>query len=393
MRPPASPPSLFTLILLTAATTLALSLFLPSLPAIADDFGVSDEVAGLSLSGFLAVQAAILVFLAPIADRVGRRPVLLWSMGVFALSSAGSALSPDIWTFLAFRMAQAVAILGATLAMAIVRDMRDEREAAGLIGLIGAAMAAAPMLGPMLGGLVAEAFGWRACLWLLAALGAAVWLTTLLDLGETRREGPSDADRRAASGALLGSARFSAHAICASASRVTFYVYVAGAPLAAAAFGAGAAETGVYVGAITAGFLVGSVAAARIAPHVEPTTLILTGRLMCILGPAVSLALLAGGAASPLALFRPTVLVGAGNGIGIPGSLSRAMSVRPDLSAAASGLIGALTVGAGAALAGLVGLVVAGDAAPLRFLGMLIATGVAGLGAALVAWRLDRRAL
>ncbi|MEM6439451.1 MAG: MFS transporter, partial [Pseudomonadota bacterium] len=335
----------------------------------------------------------VLVVVAPLADRFGRRPVLLWSMGVFALASAGSALAPDIWTFLGFRMLQAGSILGSAVTMAIARDIKGERGAAGLIGLISGSMAVAPMLGPVAGGLLTELYGWRACFWALAGLGAAAWALCLVDLGETRPRGAvaqSGAALRRAMGALLVSGRFAAHSACVALGRGSFYVYVAGAPLAATAMGASAAEAGMWTGAITFGFLTGSFSAARLARRAPPGGLILAGRVLSIIGPGAGLIWLALDLGPDEAVFGFAILVGFGNGIGVPGSLSGAMSVRPDLAAAASGLTAAMSVTGGAVLTGLATAWIVGEAPAERMLTLLAGIGVVGLATAIAALRLDR---
>ena len=72
-----TPPSLTTLILLTAMSVLSLNMFLPSLGNIAGEFGVSYGVANLSIAGYLAVTAVLQIVMGPLSDRYGRRPVML----------------------------------------------------------------------------------------------------------------------------------------------------------------------------------------------------------------------------------------------------------------------------------------------------------------------------
>ena len=182
MNAPNSPPTLFTLILLTAFSTLTLNMFLPSLANIAADLDTSYAKVSLAVAGYLAVTAVIQLIVGPLSDRIGRRPVLLGAIVIFTFASLGSALTTNIWVFLAFRVFQGGMIAGYALSLAIVRDTDSERKAVGLIGYISMAMAVAPMLGPMLGGVLDTAFGWRANFYFYAGAGLLLLAICWIDL-------------------------------------------------------------------------------------------------------------------------------------------------------------------------------------------------------------------
>jgi DHA1 family bicyclomycin/chloramphenicol resistance-like MFS transporter len=157
------PPSLTTLILLTMATTLSLNMFLPALPVMAREFGVSYGVISLSFGGYLGVTAVMALILGSLSDRVGRRPVALGVAAVFTLASMGAAMAQDVTWFLACRFAQGVMVGGFVLASAVVRDTRAGHEVASLLAYITSAMAVAPLLGPLLGGVVTSALDGERC--------------------------------------------------------------------------------------------------------------------------------------------------------------------------------------------------------------------------------------
>src|SRR5210317_1505402 len=157
-----SSPRVLTLILLAALSTLSLNMFLPSLTNIAGDFDADYALASLSIAGYLAITAVMQLVIGPMSDRFGRRPVLLCGLSVFVVGSLGCLLATDIYIFLMCRALQATVISGWVLSMAMIRDTRDEGESASLIGYVAMSMAIVPMLGPMIGGLLDEFFGWRA---------------------------------------------------------------------------------------------------------------------------------------------------------------------------------------------------------------------------------------
>ena len=205
---------------------------MPSLPGIGEALAAPYALVALSIGGYLAVTAGLQLVMGPLSDRLGRRPVLLASLAVFALASVGCALATEIRTFLACRMLQGAVIAGAVLSRAIVRDMLPPREAASLLGYISMAMAVAPMLAPVLGGALDQAFGWRSGFWAFAAMGAALLAWCWSDVGET------NASPSATFGAqfraypeLVRSRRFWGHSLCLAFSIGAFYVFLAGAPL------------------------------------------------------------------------------------------------------------------------------------------------------------------
>ncbi|MEK8069056.1 MFS transporter, partial [Burkholderia contaminans] len=115
-------PRLATLILLCAFSVLPLSLFLPSLPAIARDLRADYALVALSLGGYAAVAASLEFVMGPLSDRFGRRPVVMASVGVFALGSLGCAMATDIRAFLACRLMQAAITSVYPVSMATIRD-------------------------------------------------------------------------------------------------------------------------------------------------------------------------------------------------------------------------------------------------------------------------------
>lgn len=101
-----SPPSLFTLVPLTALSVLSLNMFLPSLPNIAQEFGTDYALASLSVAGYLGITAVLQLIMGPLSDRLGRRPVLLAGLVIFVAASLGCMLAETIWSFLVWRVLQ-----------------------------------------------------------------------------------------------------------------------------------------------------------------------------------------------------------------------------------------------------------------------------------------------
>ena len=123
MTQSSTPNIIITLTLLTAVPLMSLNMFLPSLGIMAQDFNVGYDTMAMAVSGYLIFTAVLQLLAGPVADRFGRRPVLLASLGLFAAASVGCALAENFNNFLFFRVLQGAVIAGSVLSRAIVSDV------------------------------------------------------------------------------------------------------------------------------------------------------------------------------------------------------------------------------------------------------------------------------
>ncbi|MBO6775996.1 MAG: multidrug effflux MFS transporter [Marinibacterium sp.] len=392
-RPSNTPPHLTTLILLTAVSVLSLNMFLPSLAHIARDFESSYLLASISISGYLAVTAVLQIILGPVADRYGRRPVLLGCLVLFVLASICAALAQSIWIFLAARLVQAGIIAGSALASAIISDTADRSHAASLMGYVGMAMAVAPMLAPMLGGALDQFFGWRSGFWLYAGLGGALLWLTWVDLGETN---PAPADTFTAQlrayPELFRSRRFWGYSICAAFGVGAFYLFVSSTPLVAVeVFHLSPTIVGLGIGSITGGFFVGSFLSGQYSERMGPLRMIFAGRIVAFVGVLIALLVLLLWDSHPVVYFAGGIAAGLGNGLTVPNARAGALAIRPHLAGSASGLSGALIVAGGAVLTPLPGLLLTPENGAWLALVLMLSAALGGLAAALYVWAVDRQ--
>ena len=287
----------------------------------------------------MLAAAVLQLVLGPLSDRIGRRPVILGLLALYVVASVLCLLAQDITLFLLARTGQAVAVGGGILASAVVRDMYDGRLAAAKLSLMASAMAVAPMLAPMVGGLLEAAFGWRSVFVAYALLGGGLLVWCMRDLGETHPGGPG---QRMDIGALLRARLFWAYVGLQALGVGTFYVFLTGAPFVAAdVFGLSPAQLGIALGSTTAGFALGAGVSARLVQRLGPMRLILVGRALPIVGLGAALAYYGAGGTLVVPLFASTVTVGIGNGLSLANANAGALSVRPDLAGSASGINGA----------------------------------------------------
>lgn len=384
-----TPPHLSTLVLVTGLSVLSLNMFLPSLAHIAQDFGVDYAMANLSIGAYLAVTALLQIIMGPMSDRFGRRPLILVGLVLFTVASLGCLMAQNIWVFLGFRMLQGAIITGMALSRAVVRDMHGPQQAASMLGYISMVMAIAPMTGPMVGGFLDQLFGWRASFMFFTLAGAVLFWLCWTDLGETNTQ------RSETIGAqfrtypeLLRSRRFWGYSVCLTFSLGAFYIYITGAALiGGTVFALSPAMIGVTVGAITAGFALGSFLSGRLASRYPLWVMVIAGRVVGVVGLSLGLSLVLAGIVHPVSYVGSVMFVGMGNGISIPSANSGVMSVRPQLAGSAAGLSGAMSVAGGAVLTSVTGaLLTPQNGAVVLMVLMLGSVAVSLMAAIYVRW-------
>ncbi|MCC5985277.1 MAG: multidrug effflux MFS transporter [Rhodobacteraceae bacterium] len=371
-----TPPHVLTLVLLAGLAALAMNMFLPSLPSMAAYFDTDYRVMQLSVSLYLAVNALLQVFIGPISDRFGRRPVLLWSLAGFIIATLGTLLATSAGVFLFFRMLQAVVVSTIVLSRAAIRDVMDEAAAASRIGYVTMGMALVPMIAPAIGGLLDEVFGWRGSFALMLLAGIGILALTWADLGETKAPGNGGLRSTFADlPELMTSRRFWGYCITAMLASGSFFAYLGGAPFVGSeVFGLSPAVLGIYFGAPAVGYAFGNFLSGRYAVRIGVDRMVLWGCLVCLAGVGMMSVFFAAGAQVPAVFFGFFIFVGLGNGMVLPSATSGMMSVRPHLAGTASGIGGAILIGGGAALSALAGALLTPETGAAPLLGLLLTT-------------------
>jgi len=162
-------------------------IYLPALPQLTADLNGTVAQGQHTLAGyFLGLGLGQLLY-GPVADRLGRRPVMLFGCILYVIATIGCFLVTTIEQMIVMRFMQAVAACsGVVISAAIVRDRFDRQESARIYSMLLMARSLGPMLAPVLGGVLVALFGWRGVFGALAVFGTAILLAVSFGLPETR---------------------------------------------------------------------------------------------------------------------------------------------------------------------------------------------------------------
>lgn len=384
-----------TLILITGISALNMSIFLPSLAAMTAYFDTEYAVMQVSLSGYLAATAILQIFVGPLSDRYGRRPIVIGSLVIFILATLGALFSTTVEAFLFFRILQAAVATCMVLGRAIVRDIVPDAQAASMIGYVTMGMALVPMVGPMIGGALEQAFDWHATFVFLVLAGIGTLALVHVDLGETLAKGGMGFRAQVRSyPELFRSPRFWGYVMCAAFASGAFFALLGGASFVGTTiFGLSPVWNGIALGAPAVGYAMGNFLSGRFSVRLGINKMALIGTGITIAGLGISVLLTLVGLVHPLVFFGFCTFLGLGNGLTLPNVMAGSISVRPHLAGTASGLGGAIMIGGGAALSQVAGSILTVDSGtlPLQLI-MLMTSVLAFLSVVFVVWREKRTA-
>ena len=350
-------PSMLMLVLLASISALAMNSFLPSLPNMAEHFGSSTALMGLSVGVYLGTSAIFQILVGPLSDRIGRRTVSLWALIIFSVVSISCVYAPNTFVFMVLRALQAIAACTFVVARAIVRDTTETQASGSKIAYISMGTAICPMFGPALGGLLDGWFGWEANFWFIGGLGIFILLIAYFDLGETVPENTQGFRQQFSEyPELLLSRRFWGYCLASAFGAGAFFAYLGGGPFVGSiVYNLSPEMLGLYFGAPAIGYFFGNFLSGRFTILFGIDAMILWGLWIIFSGLSLSMVCSYVGYGTVETFFGFMIFVGLGNGLTIPNATAGMLSVRPHLAGTASGLGGAMMIAIGAALSTLAG--------------------------------------
>ncbi len=177
------------LTLLLGLQPVTTDIYLPALPMLTRELAAPMASAQLTMSALILAFGLAQLFWGPVADRVGRRPVLLWGLSLYTVASVGAMLAGSIDTLIGWRVLQGASMAAAVVgARALVRDLYEPHEGTRVMSLGLSGLGLIAITGPMLGGAVATAWGWRSALAVVSVMGAVTLAFVVWRLPETLQQ-------------------------------------------------------------------------------------------------------------------------------------------------------------------------------------------------------------
>ena len=236
---------------------LAMDMYLPAFGTLRSELGLSAGAVGASLSIFLAGFALGQLLWGPLSDRLGRKPVLLAGLSLFALGCAGMFWVDSTVLLLSLRFVQAIGICAAAVtwqALVIDRYPADKanRVFAGIMPLMGLS----PALAPLLGAVVLSHLGWQAIFAVLLGLAVLLIVPTLL-LKEPPRVAAKTVKAGVSYWQLLCTAKFSGNVMIFAACSASFFAWLTASPFILGDMGYSPSDIGLSYALPTLAFMVG----------------------------------------------------------------------------------------------------------------------------------------
>lgn len=380
---------------LSAVGPFSVDLYLPAFTDIARDLGASPSGVQFTLTAFMLGLGLGQLYLGPLSDRIGRRGVLLVALGVFALASCTMVFSPAVEIFTALRLIQGVAgASGVVLSRAIIADLARGSDAIRAFSLLAMIVAVAPLVAPLVGGFLAEHFGWRGVLGVLGCISIVMFTLALLLVPETlpvtqRQLGGA---RLALSnfGKLTRDRLFVLFAFAVACNFAALLAYIGGAPFV------GQVMLGMSPTQFSLAFASGALAMvlanlinARLAGRVSPTLMLFIGSCATALSGIAFTTLALTGSLSVPGYVACAFLLSAGAALTSANGSALALGRADFARGSGSALLGAIQFFSGAIAPPIVGIW--GDQTALPMSIMIIAGALASGACALTAGVLLRR--
>lgn len=361
---------------------LSTDLYLATLPGMAADFGVGAGAVQHTLSLFVIGFGTAQLVSGPLSDRYGRKPVMIGGLTLYLASSVACALAPSLPLLVAARFAQAIGCCtGVVVARAVIRDAYAPAEGARMLAKVSSLLSIAPILGPILGGYLQIAYGWRAAFVALALAGLAVWIAALRRMHESNAQPDTEALRpgRLARSYLevARSPAFWAYALPGTLSYASIFAFISGTPFVLIrVLGVPTQHYGYYFACGVFGYLGGTLLCRRMIGRIGMQRTLEIGTIIGLAGGLGFLAMALGGLANPAMVIAAQFVVMVAHGINFPCAQAGSLAPFPEKAGAAAGLFGFISM-LGAFFTGMwVGTSHDGTVMPLASISATVAIGL-----------------
>lgn len=345
---PARQPPLWLLVVISALAPITMNGVLPANTAVMHELSTSYGMAQLVLSVYLFASMTSQILLGNLADRIGRRPVMIGGLILFGIGGGVCAIAPTIEVLLAGRFIQGFgSSVCVFLTRTIMRDVHPKDKAASAIGYMVTAMMVAPLFGPALFGWITDISSWRIMYVILAITGFLLAYLSHHHQHETlKAEHRPKQSGWQSNKDLLKEREYLAYVLIMCGSVGVYFCYLAGAPYVVMELREHSATSyGAWFSTVAIGYLVGNFIAGRFSESHGTQKMLIISMIPMVIGILLFWVFIR--IDHLIGLFLPMLFIGLSNGICLPNLTSAAMSVRSDIAGSASGLLGTLHIGTG----------------------------------------------
>ncbi len=348
---------------------MSTDLYAPSLPYLTDHFSTTAELIKLTISLNLVIFGFAQLIYGPISDRFGRRPVFLWSIGLFSIASIACGIAQSIEQLLIARVLQGFfAAAEAVVCLAVFKDLFDDNEQIKAFAIYGMAIALTPAAAPILGGYIHVYLGWEYNFFITAAVGIVSVILIYLILPESSTPDPHALQIRTISKnytQVLSNGQFMLYTLLSAVGLSYIYTFITAAPfILISHFKVPEQQFGYYQAVIVIAYFFGSLTATRLVDSWGSTRVLNFGLSSCVLGAMLLVAVIFADLLTPYTLVAGNVLIAFGIGPIFAVSPSRAMSAVVKSVGSAAAVFGSLEVGLSGIVAAMVSVYHDGTARP-----------------------------
>ncbi len=360
---------IFVMVLAESASIMSTDLYTPSLPDLVDWFNATPELLKLTISINIVAYGAAQIIYGPLADRFGRRPVMLSAISLFIVSSLLCAFATTIDELLVARVLQGLfASAEAVICLAVFRDLFDEKQQIKAYAIYGMAIALAPAIAPILGGYIHVYLGWEYNFYLTAVMASSAAILIYLLLPESGRPDRRALHWRVVAGTyarILRNREFLIYALIAGFSLGMIYCFITAAPfILIEYFGVAVEHFGYYQAVIVVAYFAGATMTTKLVEQYDATRLLNLGLGSMLFGAVLIVMLEYLGQLDHLTLAFGNLLIAFGLGPIFSVVPARAMSAIEGSAGSTASAFGFIEIGLSGIVATLVSVFHDGTAMP-----------------------------
>lgn len=370
---------------LSGLPPLSIDMFLPSMPAMVQQFHSDPNTMQLAVTLFIVSLAISQLIFGPFSDRFGRRPVMLIGLFLYALAGFICVFAPSVELLILGRIMQGLAAgCGPAIGRAIVRDIYGKARSAQIMSYMATAIALAPILAPMLGGFLQTYWGWQSVFYVLGFMGSLFFLAFIFVVPESNTQIDTTAlhfQRLFANYIeLLSSRQYVGNTLLTTVLFCGILAFIANSSFVLIdVLGVSPKVYGFCFGTMACGLMVGAFTGGRLSKTIDHGHLITIGTLISSFAGLLMTGFALAGYLNIFTLIGPLFIFTTGGGLLRPLAMANAIIPFPEKAGLASALMGFVQMFCAGIFAIIFGHFYGGTAMP-----MIAAIALSGIAALLV---------